>query len=53
MPASLSKEIIQKRLIEDLDYNGLVVSDDMEMMALKSMGSKEEIAVKALGRWGG
>lgn len=48
MPASLSKEIIQKRLIEDLDYNGLVVSDDMEMMALENMGSKEEIAVKAL-----
>lgn len=48
IPASLSKEIIQKRLIEDLDYKGLVVSDDMEMMALKSMGRKEEIAVKAL-----
>lgn len=47
-PATLSGEIITQRLLEDQGYDGLVISDDMEMMALKGMGSKEEIAQKAL-----
>lgn len=47
-PATLSSEIITKRLLEDQGYEGLVISDDMEMMALKDIGSKEEIAEKAL-----
>jgi beta-N-acetylhexosaminidase len=47
-PATLSSEIINKRLIEDLQYEGLVISDDMEMGALDDLGTYEEIAKRAL-----
>lgn len=47
-PSTISSEIINKRLIEDLSFKGLVISDDMEMGALKDIGTYEEIAKQAL-----
>ena len=46
--SSLSSEILEKRLIEDLGYEGLIISDDMEMGALDNLGSYTDIAKKAL-----
>ena len=34
-PASLSKNVIQKYLIEKYNYNGLIITDDMKMMAIR------------------
>lgn len=34
-PASLSKKVIQKYLIEKNNYNGLIITDDMKMMAIR------------------
>ena len=34
-PASLSKKVIQKYLIEKYNYNGLIITDDMKMMAIR------------------
>lgn len=47
-PSSLSYEIITKRLIQDLNYNGLIISDDMGMKALDGFGTPSELAEKAL-----
>lgn len=47
-PSTISREIVGKRLIEDLKYNGLVISDDMEMGALDDLGTYTSIAKKAL-----
>ena len=34
-PASLSKKVIQKYLIEKYNYSGLIITDDMKMMAIR------------------
>lgn len=34
-PASLSKKVIQKYLIEKYNYRGLIITDDMKMMAIR------------------
>ena len=46
-PASLSKPIITGLLRDELRFEGLVVSDDLEMGALDSLGAGE-VAVRAL-----
>jgi len=46
-PASLSKAITTKLLREELGFKGLIVSDDLEMGALSSLGVGE-IAVRSL-----
>lgn len=48
IPSTISTEIITKRLIQELQYNGLVISDDMEMGALKDIDTNTSLAKKAL-----
>lgn len=47
-PASISSEIIQNRLKNTLNYEGLIISDDMQMKALNSFGDPKQIAKQAL-----
>lgn len=47
-PASISSEIIKNRLKNTLNYEGLIISDDMQMKALNSFGDSNEIAKQAL-----
>jgi len=47
-PASISKEIITNRLINDLGYQGLTISDDMEMKALKNLDTPENLARRSI-----
>ena len=47
-PASLSETIIQNTLREDLGFDGLVITDAMQMGALADNYTVEEAAVKAL-----
>ena len=47
-PSTLSKEIIDRKLIKDLGYEGLIISDDMEMGALDNIDTDENIAKTAL-----
>ncbi len=48
VPSTISNEIISKRLIQELQYNGLIISDDMEMGALKDIDTNTSLAKKAL-----
>ena len=47
-PSTISPEIITNRLIRNLEYEGLVISDDMEMAALDNIGEYTQIAKQAL-----
>lgn len=47
-PATLSKEIISELLREELGYNGVVITDAMNMAAISEYYSSDEAAVKAL-----
>ncbi|MGI6484413.1 MAG: glycoside hydrolase family 3 N-terminal domain-containing protein [Candidatus Dojkabacteria bacterium] len=47
-PTTISSEIISNRLIKGLNYQGLIISDDMEMDALVLSGSPTEVAKEAL-----
>lgn len=47
-PASLSSVFLQEILREQLRFRGLVISDDLDMGALKNNYSKGTIAVRAL-----
>ncbi|MCD7879906.1 MAG: beta-N-acetylhexosaminidase [Candidatus Gastranaerophilales bacterium] len=47
IPASVSESIIQKLLIEKLKFNGIVITDDMEMNGIKGY-SKIEACTKAI-----
>ena len=47
-PASLSKKIITSILREGMGYDGLVVSDDLEMQAILDHYTVKEAAVKAV-----
>ena len=42
-PASLSENVIKKFLLKQLNFNGLVVSDDMQMGGLKNYTSVEAV----------
>ncbi|MHB8481339.1 MAG: beta-N-acetylhexosaminidase [Nitrospiria bacterium] len=47
-PASLSKKIVTSILREGMSYDGLVVSDDLEMQAISDHYTVKEAAVKAV-----
>jgi beta-N-acetylhexosaminidase len=47
-PSSLSYEILTKRLVQDLGYTGLIISDDMCMGAVKNTDTLTNTAKKAL-----
>ena len=47
-PATLSEAVIEPLLRRDLGYDGVVVSDDMEMLAIMDHYGMEEAAVRAL-----
>ncbi len=47
-PATFSKRIIRSYLRNDLGFEGLILSDDLEMGALKEMGSIGEAACRAV-----
>jgi beta-N-acetylhexosaminidase len=47
-PATLSRPILRDLLRRDLGFRGVVVSDDLEMGAIRSRGSVPEAAVEAL-----
>lgn len=47
-PSTLSYEILTVRLREKLKYKGVVITDDMEMGALKNEGEYAQLAKKAL-----
>ncbi len=47
-PATLSSKIISQKLIDDLQYKGLIISDDMEMKALTDIDSYTHLAKRAL-----
>ena len=48
VPASLSKEIIQKLLIEEMGYKGLIVSDAMNMQGIGAQAKEGNADVMAL-----
>ncbi len=48
VPASISEEIITTQLIQYLDYQGLIITDDMEMGALKNLDTYTNLAKQAL-----
>jgi len=47
-PASLSEKIIQKKLIEEIGFQGLIVTDGMNMDGVSKQFSPGEAAVKAI-----
>lgn len=47
-PASLSKEVIQKYLIEKYNYKGLIITDDLKMMAIRLHYNIKKAVVKAI-----
>lgn len=48
IPASLSTNLIQNKLIDDLDFKGLVITDAMNMHGVSKQYSDGEATVKAL-----
>jgi len=46
-PATLSRIVLQDLLRTELNFHGLVVTDDLEMDALRSFGSVPEVALAA------
>jgi beta-N-acetylhexosaminidase len=47
-PASLSPHVVQKLLREELNYDGVILSDDLEMKAISSSYSVPDAAVDAI-----
>jgi beta-N-acetylhexosaminidase len=47
-PATLSRAILQGMLRQELRFAGVIVSDDLEMRALRGAGSIADCAVRAL-----
>ena len=47
-PATLSSSIIQDKLREELGYEGLIITDDLNMDAISERYTPEEAAVKAV-----
>jgi beta-N-acetylhexosaminidase len=48
MPAALSKNIVTHLLKEQLDFQGLIVTDGLDMTGVTQYGSDQEIALQAL-----
>lgn len=48
IPASISSQIINKKLKRDLDFNGLIITDAMNMKGISNTYSSGESSVKAL-----
>ncbi len=48
LPSSLSYEILNKKLREELNYNGIIITDSMLMGAISQKYSSDESAVKAV-----
>ena len=48
IPASLSTNLVQNKLIDDLGFNGLVISDAMNMHGVSKQFSDGEATVRAL-----
>ena len=47
-PASLSKKIIQKYLIEKYNFKGLIITDDLKMWAIRIHYNMKRAAVRAI-----
>lgn len=47
-PASLSKKVIQKYLIEKYNYKGLIITDDLKMMAIRLHYNMKRAVYKAI-----
>lgn len=47
-PASLSKKVIQTYLIEKYQYDGLIITDDLKMMAIRLHYNMKRAVVKAI-----
>ena len=47
-PATLSKTIVTDLLKEELNYDGLIITDGINMKALTNVYTEEEIYIKAL-----
>lgn len=47
-PASLSKKVIQKYLIEKYQYQGLIITDDLKMMAIRLHYNLKKATKRAL-----
>lgn len=47
-PATISKEIITNKLVNEIGYKGLVISDDMEMDALKNIDTPGNLAIPSI-----
>lgn len=47
-PASLSKKVIQKYLIEKYNYKGLIITDDLKMMAIRLHYNMKKAVLKAI-----
>lgn len=47
-PASLSKKVIQKYLIEKYNYKGLIITDDLKMMAIRLHYNMKRAVVRAI-----
>lgn len=47
-PASLSEKVIQKYLIEKYNYKGLIITDDLKMMAIQLHYNMKKAVVKAI-----
>lgn len=48
LPATLSRRLTTELLRDDLGFDGLAISDDMEMHAVSDLGSYEDICERAL-----
>jgi len=49
LPASLSAKAVAALRNKDwIDFNGVIISDDMEMGAVRSTAPREELAVEAI-----
>jgi beta-N-acetylhexosaminidase len=48
VPATLSRRLTNGLLRDDLRFNGIAISDDMEMHAVSDLGSYESISERAL-----
>lgn len=47
-PASLSKKVIEKYLIEKYNYKGLIITDDLKMMAIRLHYNMKKAVFKAI-----
>lgn len=48
LPATLSEKVLTNLLREELGYEGIIITDGMEMNALSSFGNHGELAVQAV-----